>query len=47
MGNSKKILLVNYKTGRGTEVSPKTASKVPAEINRRRDAEDRKNGGGK
>ena len=42
MSKSPKVILVSK--NRKTEVSPKTAAKVPAEINRRRDAEDRKNG---
>ena len=42
MSKSPKVKLVNYKTRRSVTVSAKTASKVPAEINRRRAAEDRK-----
>jgi hypothetical protein len=39
MSRSKRIILENYQTGRRTEVSARTASRVPAEINRRRLAE--------
>lgn len=41
--SKKKITLVSYHTRRAVVVSPKTAAKVPAEIDRRRAAEERKN----